>query len=306
MEGLLMKPRDTVMLLLLAALWGASFLFMRIGVPVLGPLLLIFLRVSIASVALLIYMAAKRQRPAIMHKWKQYLLLGTINAAIPFTLISAAELHLTASLAAILNATTPLFTALAARIWAKEALTVKKICGLVLGVVGVAVLVGWDPHQSGERLLLSASFSLLAAISYAFAGVYSSRAFKGEKPIDMAIGQQLGASVVMIPLAAATFPDAIPSSLVLLSVLGLAVLCTAAAYLLYFALIRSVGPVKTLSVTFLIPVFGMVWGALFLGETVSPNMILGLFIILLSVALVMNVPLAVKRKGSKKRAPEAE
>ncbi len=311
-----MNPRDLVMLLTLAALWGASFLFMRIGAPVLGPAVLIFLRVSIASAALLLYLTAKRQRPKVVAKWKQYLLLGLMNAAIPFSLISTAELHVTASVAAILNATTPLFTALVARIWSNEPLTFRKIGGLILGFIGVAVLVGWNPDHSGasdfsgdgtNRLpaptnlaptmpapasLIPATLSLLAAVSYAFAGVYSSRAFKGERPMDMAIGQQLGASVIMIPLAAATMPDAVPSTSVILSVLGLAVLCTAAAYLLYFALIRNVGPVKTLSVTFLIPVFGIVWGVLFLGETVTPGTIVGLVIILVSVALVANVPTA--------------
>ena len=143
-----MKTKDILMLFGLAALWGASFLFMRIGAPVLGPLVLIFFRVSIASAALLFYLMIRRQRPSIMQKWKQYLLLGLLNAAIPFTLISTAELHLSASFAAILNATTPLFTALVAWIWAKEALTLKKVVGLILGVIGVAVLVGWDPHRS--------------------------------------------------------------------------------------------------------------------------------------------------------------
>lgn len=285
-----MKPKDILMLFGLAALWGASFLFMKIGAPVLGPVLLIFLRVLIASVTLLLYLMIRRQRPRLLQMWKQYLLLGLLNAAIPFTLISTAELHLSASLASILNATTPLFTALVAWVWMKEALTIKKVVGLILGVIGVAVLVGWDPHPSGDRLLIWVSFSLLAAVAYAFAGVYSSKAFKGAKPMDMAIGQQLGASVVMIPFAGATIPHETPSPIVISAVLGLAVFCTAIAYLLFFALIRNVGPVKTLSVTFLVPVFGIIWSALFLGEGVTLNIVAGLVIILLSVALVMNIP----------------
>jgi drug/metabolite transporter (DMT)-like permease len=288
--GIFMKLKDILMLFGLAALWGASFLFMRIGAPVLGPFVLIFFRVSIASVALLIYLIIRHQRLSILQKWKQYLLLGLLNAAIPFTLISTAELHLTASLASILNATTPLFAALVAWIWMKEALTIKKVVGLILGVIGVSVLVGWDPYHSGEHHLIWVSFSLVAALLYAFAGVYSSRAFKGEKPMDMAIGQQLGASMIMIPFAGATIPQVNPSAIVISAVLGLAVLCTAVAYLLYFALIRNVGPVKTLSVTFLIPIFGIIWSALFLGEGVTLNIVVGLVIILLSVALVMNIP----------------
>lgn len=254
-----MKSKDVLMLFLLAALWGASFLFIRIGVAVLGPLVLVFLRVSIASLALLVYVIIRRQRLDVAPKWKQYLLLGILNAALPFLLISTAELHLSASLAAIFNATTPLFTALVTWVWLKDTLT---------------------------------------ALSYAFAGVYSSRAFKGARPMDMAIGQQLGASVILLPLAGATVPHVSMSAVVVISVLGLAVLCTAFAYLLYFALMRNVGPVKTLSVTFLIPVFGSVWGVVFLGESIPINVILGLFIVLLSVALVGDISLRRNPQGS--------
>jgi len=301
-----MKSKDVFMLFLLAALWGASFLFIRIGVAVLGPLVLVFLRVSIASLALLIYVAVRHKRLDVARKWKQYLLLGLLNAALPFSLISTAELHLSASLAAILNATTPLFTALVTWVWLKDTLTVKKIFGLILGLLGVAVLVGWDPHHSGDRLFISASYSLLGALSYAFAGVYSSRVFRGERPMDMAIGQQLGASAMMLPLAGAAIPHAPLSTVVFLAVLGLAVFCTAFAYLLYFALMRSVGPVKTLSVTFLIPVFGSVWGALILHENISANVVLGLTIVLLSVVMVGNLSLRRNRQGVKTEVPSVK
>ncbi len=282
-----MKPKDVLLLFSLAALWGASFLFMRLGAPALGPFVLIFLRVSIASGALLLYVWIRRRRLDVLKKWKPYLLLGLLNAAVPFTLISAAELRLPASVAAILNATTPLFAALSARVWTGERLTWKKISGLVLGLAGVAVLVGWAPHSGEHSILVPALFSLLAAVSYAVAGMYASSAFKGAGLMDMAVGQQLGASAVMLPFAVATVPTVFPSSTVVLAVLSLAVLCTAVAYLLYFSLIRSVGPVKTLSVTFLVPVFGVLWGALFLGEAVSLHIAAGLAVILASVWLVM-------------------
>jgi drug/metabolite transporter (DMT)-like permease len=294
-EVLPLKPQDLLMLFTLAALWGGSFLFMRIGAPDLGPYTLSFLRVAIAGFVLWGYEWIRRQRLGFLRKWKQYLLLGLLNAALPFSLISMAELYIPASLAAILNATTPLFTAIVAWIWVKDALTPKKIAGLVLGVIGVAVLVGWEPHGSGGRLLASASLSLLAAMSYAVAGVYSAKAFKGEKLMDLAIGQQLGASVVLIPAAGATLPHGTPAFTAILAALGLAIFCTSMAYPLYFALMRSVGPVKTLSVTFLTPVFGMVWGAVFLGEKITLRMIAGLLIILLSVTFVLNVPLVRRR-----------
>ncbi|TCP59200.1 putative membrane protein [Tumebacillus sp. BK434] len=152
----------------------------------------------------------------------------------------------------------------------------------------MAVLVGWDA-QSGEKgLLLPAGCSLVAALFYGVAGVFSARQFKGERSLDMAIGQQLAAALLLLPFAAVTLPEQVPGVEVTLSVLALAIFCTALAYLLYFALIQNVGAVKTLSVTFLVPVFGILWGALFLNEQVTLATAGGLLIILLSIALVMN------------------
>lgn len=282
------------MLLTLAALWGAAYLFMRIGAPILGPFVLIFLRVSVAGAALFIFASMRKQKTGVLRKWKQYGLLGILNAAIPFSLISTAELHMTASLAATLNATTPLFTAVVAWIWTKDALTMKKIAGLLLGVAGVSVLVGWGPQHSGSGLFISVLLALLASISYAFAGVYSAKRFRGENPLNVAIGQQLGASVILLPFATAVPPHVAPSLSVVMAVAGLAILSTACAFPLYFALIRNVGPVKAISVTFFVPVFGVMWGAVFLGESVTPNIIIGLMIILVSVSLVANI--RVKRK----------
>ncbi|MDT3427927.1 drug/metabolite transporter (DMT)-like permease [Paenibacillus forsythiae] len=283
-----MKSREFGSLLLLASLWGASFLFIRIASPVLGPFLLIDLRVLIAGAALVIYAAVTRHRPRLLRKWKEYLLLGALNAAIPFCLIAAAELHVDASLAAILNSTTPLFTALVARVWIRDRLTFKKQLGLLFGIVGVVILVGWNPQDMGKGILLPVSMSLTAALFIAIGGVFSSRAFKDENPLNLAIGQQLAAGVLLLPAAVLFPPGNAPGGDVILAVTGLAILSTSLAYLLYFQLIRSVGPVKTLSVTFLIPAFGIFWGWLFLKETISWGTIIGLLIILLSVAFLAN------------------
>lgn len=286
------------MLLLLAALWGGSFLFIKIGAPALGPLVLIELRVLLAGITLIILARATRHKIRISHRWWQYLILGVTNAAIPFTLISIAELRLDAGLAAILNATTPMFTALTTWFWSKERLNQKKLYGIILGFVGVGVLVGWDGNTHGRQFWLYPSLSLIAALFYAVAGVFSSRHFRGEKPLDMAIGQQFGATLLLLPFSLATLPHEIPSPVVMSSVLGLAVLCTAVAYLFYFALIHSVGPLKTLTVTFLVPVFGVIWGGLFLGESITARLVVGLLIILSSVALVANVTFKRKRMRS--------
>lgn len=284
-----MKRKDIFMLLVLSALWGASFLFIRIGAPSLGPFVLIEVRVLLAAVTLILLVIVRKQRIHILHKWWQYLVLGAINAAIPFTLISFAELHLDAGLAAILNAMTPMFTALIAWMWVKEPFSLKKLSGAVLGIIGVGVLVGWSSGAHEGGLWIPVSFSLVATIFYGIAGVYSSRHFKGEKPLDMAIGQQLAASLVLLPFGLTTMPAKFPSPIVILSVLGLAILCTAVAYLFYFSLIHSVGAVKTLTVTLLVPVFGVIWGRLFLGESITLRLVLGLFIILSSMALITNI-----------------
>lgn len=281
-----MNVKDGMMLLVLASLWGASFLFMRIGSPALGPVVLIELRVLLAGLTLLVFAAVTRHRIHILHKWWQYLVLGAANAAVPFTLIAYAELRLAPGLAAVLNATTPLFTMLVAWLWVRDPFTPRKLLGMAIGIMGVGILVGW---KDGSGLPISALWSLLAAACYGAAGVFASRAFRGEKPLDMAIGQQLGAALLWLPLSLSMLPRTMPAPAVICSVLGLAVLCTAVAYLLYFSLIHTVGPVKTLLVTFLVPIFGVIWGALFLGEPITVRLLGGLAVILSSIALVVNL-----------------
>ncbi|WP_410512754.1 DMT family transporter [Paenibacillus sp. BR2-3] len=281
-----MRGKDLAALLSLALIWGASFLFMRIASPAFGPVFTTELRVSLAAAALLLFAFLRGLKPGILRHWKAFLILGGLNAALPFTLISMAELHLSASLAAILNATTPMFTALAAWGMGQEKPGWSKSAGLVIGLAGVAVLVGWSPVPMEGKILASVVFSLGAALSYGFGGLYASHAGKGIEPLTLAIGQQLGASVVLLPLAVIYFPRHLPPASAVLSVLGLSLLCTSVAYLMYFRLIQNVGAVKTLSVTFLVPIFGILWGVLFLKEALYLNTIIGLVIILLSVTLV--------------------
>ena len=284
-----MNARELGALILLGALWGASFLFIRVAVPVLGPFVLMELRVGLAAVALALYAAALARTPELRARWKQFITIGTLNAAVPFSLIATAEIHLTASLAAILNSTTALFAPLVAAAWIGESLVPRQVVGVVSGILGVAVLVGWDPISLNGAVLLSVGAVLAASFSYTLGGVFAKRTFAGVPSITLVIGQQAAAATLLLPLAVATLPAELPSEAVALSVLGLALLCTAAAYLLYFYLIRSVGPTKTLTVTFLIPVFGLLFGVLLLGEPVGIGTLIGLGVILTSVALVTGV-----------------
>ena len=292
-----MVTRHFITLFVLAALWGASFLFMRVASPALGPVVLIDLRVLIAGLVLVVYAGITRRRPVSWRKWPQYLLLGILNAAIPFSLIAAAELTLDASVAAILNALTPLFTAVIAHVWTHDRLTKHKLGALALGVVGVGVLVGGNAHLPIARMFIAVGLSLGAACCYGIGGVFASLALKNEEPLTLAIGQQLAAGLVLLPLAVFLLPHAVPAPTVMAAVLGLALLSTSLAYLLYFHLMRSIGPVKTLSVTFLVPVFGVLWGRIFLHEPLSASMLGGLSVILLSVAVVTDVPTRWRRTG---------
>ena len=274
---------------MLSALWGGSFLFIRVAVPALGPFLLVELRVGLAAAALCLYALAAGSMPKIRGRWKSFLVLGFLNAAVPFSLISAAEIHLTASLAAILNSTTVMFTAIVAAVWMGDALTARKAIGIVLGIVGVSVLVGWDPLPLNGAVLLAVAAMLLASLSYALGATYAKRSFSGIPPLGMAIGQLSGAGALLLPLAVVSVPAEAPSTVVALSMLGLAFLSTAVAYLIYFRLIDNVGPTSTLTVTLLVPVFGLLFGVLLLDEPIGFGTLAGLGIILTSVVLITGI-----------------
>jgi drug/metabolite transporter (DMT)-like permease len=293
-----MGARDLGALLLLSALWGASFIFIRVAVPALGPFVLVELRVGLAAAALALCAALLGRLPKLRVRWKQFALLGLVNVAIPFCLISAAEINLTASLAAILNSTTVMFTAVVAAVWMGDALTTRKIVGVVLGIVGVAVLVGWDPIGLDWAVILSVGAMLAASFGYALGSVYAKRTFAGSPPLAIAIGQLTVAAMLMLPLAAASVPTERPSTIVVLSMLGLALPSTAVAYMLYFRLIENVGPTSTSTVTLLVPLFGLLFGVVLLDEPVGWGTLAGLALILSSVTLVTGLGLGGTKRST--------
>lgn len=293
-----MSTRNGLLLVTLGALWGASFLFIRVAAPVLGPLALIDARVLLAAGALLWYASLTRQRVALLPRARGLLLLGAVNAALPFTLIATATLHLTASLAAILNATTPLFTAIVAAVWLGDRLTRRKVVGMLLALLGVGLVVGWSPLAVDRDVLASVGLSLLAALCYAVGGVLAKVGFGDTPPLTLAVGQQLGAGLLLLPLAAAYPPDGWPTPPVGFAVLALALLSTALGYLIYFRLLAATGPTNTLSVTFLVPVFGVLWGALVLGEPIGFGGLVGLVVVLAGVLLLTGARLPM-RGGSR-------
>jgi drug/metabolite transporter (DMT)-like permease len=286
-----MRGQDWIRLLLLSALWGGSFIFIRVAAPVLGPVVLAWARVLIAGLLLLAYALARRRPLEIRQRWPQYLLLGLFNSALPFVLISAAELHLSASLAAMLNATSPLFGAVIASFWLRDPLTLPKLAGLALGITGVAILAGWSSITLDALVLLSILASLAGAASYGLASVYTKARVRNAPALGMATASQLAASLLLSPLGPFTWPTAAPSTMVLLCTLALAAGSTALAYLLFFRLVVDVGPTTALTVTFLVPIFGVLWGALFLGEPVGISTVIGGLVVLAGTALVVGVRL---------------
>lgn len=281
-----MKPRDLAMLVGLAAMWGASYLFIRVASPVFGPAGLMAARVLIASALLWIVLRARGGRLRLAAMWRADLALGAVNAAVPFLLIAIATLSITASLAAVLNATTPVFSAIASAIWLRKRPGAAVLLGLPVGIAGVAIVVGAGPLPITPALLAGAACSLVAAACYGVGSVFARQRFAGVAPAELSFRQLFAAGVLLLPATAVAPPRGVPDAGAVLALLVLAVICTAVAYLIYFTLITRIGAVGTTSVTFLIPVFGIVWGALFLQEPLSVAQLPGILLIFLSMALV--------------------
>lgn len=284
-----MRARDAGALVVLAALWGSSFAFIRIAVPSFGPVGLVVARVALGAGLLWAFSVALRRPVELRPYAGRLLVLAALNAALPYILISAAELQITASFAAVLTATVPLFAAVFGFVWLDERLTLWRIAGLVGGVIGVALMVGWSPVAMTGSTGLAIAAMLVGSACYAGAGIYTRLRLAGVPVHALALGQQLGTIVwLIVPLIVWT-PSRVPPAAAVWAVVALAVLSTAVAYLLYFRLIDRIGPTKTSTVTYLLPFFGLLWGISFLEERVTFGMIAGLALILASVALVNEV-----------------
>lgn len=277
------------MFTLLGVIWGASFIFIRVGAPVLGPFPLMAARVLIAGGALLLWVWLRRDQLDLRARWRRYLVQGLIGAAIPFALIAAAELRLSASVGAILNSTSPLFSVFVARFWAGLTLRPRQVIGAVIGIAGVAILVGVNEVAVDGWFVLAVLASLAAALSYGIAANYAKERLAGARAIDISIGQLLAASLWLAPPALLTLPDKPPTTEAVAALLALALLSTTFASLIYFRLIARAGATKAMAVTFLIPVSGVFLGALVLGEPVGPGLLAGLVTILVAIALVLEI-----------------
>jgi len=296
-----MTRGDLAELLALGAIWGASFLFMRIAAPEFGPWALVWLRVAGAALFLLPLLAGRGQLGALRAHWKPIAVVGVLNSAIPFLFFIVAALVLSTGLMAIFNATAPMWAMLVAWIWLGDKPLGSKLVGLVVGLAGVVALswgkADFRPGDHGVSAAAGIALCIAASMLYGVAAHYMKRSLGGVPPLAVAAGSQTAAAVVLLVPAIVAWPQALPSTLAWGSALALAIVCTGLAYILYFRLIAHNGPSSAISVTFLIPAFAMLWGALALGETPTPGMIGGAVVILLGTALVTGA-LGARRKDA--------
>jgi drug/metabolite transporter (DMT)-like permease len=266
---------------LLAAIWGASFLLMKLGASEFGPFATAFLRVLLASVFLLPLLVWRGHFGALREKLGRILAVGVLNSGIPFALFGFAVLHINTGLTSILNATTPLWGAVVAWVWLRDKPGGIRILGLVIGFAGVAALA-WDKATFKAG---AASPGLAATLCYGIAASFTKKYMQGVPPLASATGSQIGASIVLLLPAATHLPAQMPSAKAWWAVAALALFCTAVAYILYFRIIASAGPARAVAVTFLIPVFGVLYGAIFLNELVTSTMLVCGAVIVLGTAL---------------------
>ncbi|HUG13212.1 MAG TPA: DMT family transporter [Opitutaceae bacterium] len=274
-----MRTNDYILLTGLAAIWGASFLFMRIAAPVLGPVLTTDARVIIASVVLLGWLKYTRA-DGHWHLWKHYLVAGVIMSAFPYLCFAYAALHIPAGYSAILNSSSPMFGAIFGAIWLGETMTTRKVAGLVVGMAGVALISLRGSVAFDDSFVPAVLACLIAAASYGISGVYVKKFIHGAGPVAIATGSQLMAGLVLLVPALLTPVPGTLTAEVAGAVVALAVLCTAVALIGYFKLFARVGPTKAITVTFLLPPFGMLWGFLFLGEAITLRMLGGCALVL--------------------------
>ena len=284
-----MSAASIIDFIFLAAIWGSSFLFTRVAVVEFGVMPTAAVRVAVAAAFLVPLMLWRGMGPQFRQHWRAVMLVGLLNSGIPFALFAFALLSITTGLSAILNATVPLFGALVAWVWLHDRPTGSRLVGLAIGFLGVAMLA-WDkasfrPDASGIASGWAIIACLVATVCYAFAASATKRHLNGVPPLVLATGSQVGATVGLALPALWLWPAQMPSGQAWLAVTVVGVLCTGVAYILYFRLIEQAGPARALSVTFVVPVFAVVYGSIFLSEPVTTWMLMCGAVIVCGTAL---------------------
>jgi drug/metabolite transporter (DMT)-like permease len=279
-DGRAVRRSDAVRLVALSAIWGSSFIFIRVIAPVLGPVLTVTTRVLIGGAVLVAYCRIIGLDAQVKRHWRQYAVIGLVNSTLPFMLFAFAALHLPASYSVILNSTAPLFTALWAVPLLDERLTRLKVTGLLTGAAGVALVSRAGPVVPDLWFWIAVLACLGSTTCYALSSIYMKKRAAHLKPLAVAGWSQIFAAIAMAPLVPFAEPSAPLTALIAFNVLMLALFCSSIAYVLYYRLIADIGPTRALTMAFLMPVFGMLWGALFLAEPITLAMIAGCALII--------------------------
>lgn len=291
-----MRIQDFAELLFLGAIWGASFILIKWAAPELGIFALVEIRAIGATLLLIPFVFIKRQQKDLIQYWRQLLIVGLINTAIPFCLFNYGLLHIEAGLAAILNGTAPMFGVLVAYLYLKETIGWWGLMGMLMGFAGV-VLISYEQSTNADASIIPVLAILLATLCYGIAASYLKTKLSHVKPFAIAGGSQFFASLVLLPFALLNLPKAMPSVLAMSSTLVLAFVCTGLAYVLYFDLIAKIGAARALTVGYLVPLFGVFWGYIILHESLSATELTGGGLVLLGVMLATNVLARFKRKS---------
>jgi drug/metabolite transporter (DMT)-like permease len=284
-----MSAKGFGVLLLLGAIWGASFMFIKVGGAEMEPFFLVEMRLALAALTLVGLGAARAGTFGLMRdNWVTLVVMGLINCALPYVLITWGEIYISSGLASIYNACTPLWGGALGFVWGwAEKLSPGRLIGLFLGMAGVVLVVSGNLEQKGNTdttmYLLGQGAVLLAALTYAISGIYGRRRLKGIAPHIGATGQLIAGSLMLLPFALFQIPAQVPSWQAIGSVATLSILGTSVATLLYFWLLNNVGVTGTLLVTYLLPGFALMWGALLLHETITWAAIAGLLLVLLGI-----------------------
>ena len=277
-----MEIRYWILLTFLGALWGSAFMFIKVATPEFGPIALVNTRLLIASLIFLPILLQKKYIHLLKPIWKQVLVLSIMNNAIPFTLFSYASFGADSNILAILNATTAFNTMIIAYLWIGESVSLKQLFGLILGFIGIFILV--NPQNSDTTLIASLS-ALLAAFFYSYSTVYIQRQSVNANKMVLIGWSIVFSAVFMIPVSILNLPETLPSASAIGSAFWLGAVSTGLGFLGYVRLIDKIGAVKTSTVAYFLPVFGIIWGSIFLDEKITSTIILGCLIVLIGIYL---------------------
>ena len=277
-----MEIRYWILLTFLGALWGSAFMFIKVATPEFGPIALVNTRLIIASLIFLPILLRNKYLHLLKPIWKQVLVLAVINNAIPFTLFSYASFGADSNILAILNATTAFNTMMIAYLWIGEEVTLKQLCGLVIGFIGVFILV--NPQNSNTNLVSSLS-ALLAAFFYSFSTVYIQKNSVNANKMVLIGWSVIFSAVIMLPATIIYLPESIPSTAAISSAIWLGAVSTGLGFIGYVRLIDKIGAVKTSTVAYFLPVFGIIWGAIFLDEVITSTIVIGCLVVLIGIYL---------------------